>query len=221
MEEFRDLVRKLKIDPDLLTKNEKPIAPLQLPKACALEMLTTGRRPAKVTDGTSELIDLIPIWLTSARSELRIYAAKLVAKRPKAEDVPALRSLIVRSGSQNDHPAKLACDALAKLGRHAVDAVPELLRAAESFISHGCPQRFDHAAPALLKIAPPPAKLVDICVKHLKVSNYGILKCAVETLIAISSPAARKALRQIDKLRNKTVQGKPVDKLLQRIRNLK
>ena len=133
-------------------------------------------------------------------------------------DVPALRALVARRGSGNDYAAKLACGALRKLGKRAADAVPELLRAARSSVSFGCPQRFCDATAAILKIGPPPPELVDICVKHLKVNNYGIQKTAIETLLSIGSPAARDALRRIDKLRHGDVMGKPMDRLLARVR---
>jgi hypothetical protein len=226
MARFRQLVRGLTLSKTGSSRaGEPPAEPLRLPAAGALQILKTGRLPTKLAAGPGEFVEPIPRWLTGEHHELRLYAAGLVAKRPKPSDVPALRSLIVRAGWGNDHAAKLGCEGLRKLGPKAIAAIPELLRAAAGFVSGGCPQRFAHAAPAILKIAPtsPPPELVKICVRHLKVSNPAIQKVAIETLTSVAPKlaTARDALRRLDKLRDARVAGKAIDPLLRRARDLR
>ena len=172
------------------------------------------------TKGFPDPADRAAERLDSSFYLARVEAIETLSRGPRAAlmaRLPALRKLL---RDPEDYVARVAADAIGKLGPAAGDDTAADLAdvaLARKYTSGGCPQRFCHAMGALLKVKPDHPDLVDLCRRALKVSNFGIQKDAIATLMKVRTPESTKVLRNLDLHRNPAIEGKPVDALLARV----
>ena len=96
-----------------------------------------------------------------------------------------------------DPTAREAAIALGKLGAKAGLAADELLVLAGGRWQFGCPQCYEHALNALVKIAPDDPHIIDVIRNTYRCDAWGLAKVSIVALQTIATPAANVLLGEV------------------------
>ena len=117
---------------------------------------------------------------------------------PDPNDLPILRRALK---DPEIGVVNCAVISLGKLRARARDAVDDLFEVARKPgpPEMGMPQHMESALSALARIAPKDPRMLELAREGLRISNYGVIKAAVEALVALRTPEALQTLRQMDR----------------------
>ena len=113
--------------------------------------------------------------------------------------------------------ARVAAQALRRIGPDAADATESLFDALSSHKDLSLPQIYCDAAAALVKIAPNDPRLVGELTRGIGMSNYGFQKTAIEGLVEIGSEEALDVLRHVYDHMHTAPMSPSLEKLLQKV----